>query len=241
MPLKNRNNLTPGGWLYEQKETGFKLRSMSPLMEAAKELAEHRQANKLTRPTIGEAADDIDAATCNRLGYDPAWCFSADTQKKIPNLANLFQAAASHVRGAVQRAGESFSKLDTGRAILNAWVGEGLLPVDTALAQARADICTGRIGGNPCRWNEKGAGLEAVTKPIAQAIKAQMEKKHEMKAVVVGEENLFTCSGCWCDLNLKPWTPLKTILDRTPKAMLDKFASEVPHCWIIQEQKHPET
>lgn len=241
MPLKTLKNLPPGGWIYEQPGSTFKLNSMSPMMDAAKELSAFRVANNLPRASVEESTADIEEATCARLGYDPNWCYSPDAQKKIPNPANLFRAAATHVRGAVQRAAEGISKLDTGRDVLNSWVGDGLFPVPADLAQRRADICTGRIGGSPCPFNKEGAGFEAITTPIANAIRKQMEKKHEMKAVVVGEEKLFTCDQCWCNLPLKVWTPLKTILDRTPAPMLGKFASDAPHCWLVQEQKTPAT
>lgn len=232
MPLKTRNTIVPGGFRYVQKETGFKPSPMVPFNNVVNEIFEHRKANNLPRATKPEIAEDLEVYTCNRLGNDPAWCIS---DKKKLFQSSKTSPSPSHLSDLVRPAVEKFKSLGTGAQILADWVGGGMLPVSTELAQSRADSCTGRKSGAPCKFNLKGSRF---TESIATAIKEQMQKRHEATAIPEGDERLLECQLCYCDLKLKVHVPIETIIDRTPKAMIEKFQEQAPDvCWLKRETK----
>jgi hypothetical protein len=114
--------------------------------------------------------------------------------------------------------------------------GFGVNPPSQAVAQARSDICTGRLSGVACPANFLGGW--AVTTAIAQAIHAQRQKKLELKLVVEGEERLGTCEACRCWLPLKVWFDESTILNHTTDTILDKMRTANQQCWVAALQQH---
>lgn len=232
MPLKNIRTLPPGGWRYDQKETGWKLSSMSPFTDAVGQIVLHRVANQLPRAKPEEAAEDLENFTCQRLGNDRNYCLSGDVKKKLM-LAVI--GAATHVRNLAGRAAAFPSTLASGAAILYDWLGDAMRPVGDGIAQSRSDICTGRNADHPCTYNQPGAGASLITSPIADAIRLQMQRKTEMNLSVVDEEKLHTCAICLCDLKLKVHVPLDVITGRTSDRMISKFREQAPHCWLVHE------
>lgn len=231
MPLKNTNTLPPGGWVYEQKDGAGKVvkrfKSMSPFNEACMEILKCRQANNFPRATLPEVKVDVDEAQCVRLGFDPNF-----VKKKPITFTPTRLFSPVHLREVVRHAGQAIGNISNGARILFRWLGDGGKPVEPALSQARADVCLHVAGGNPCPFNK--AGIEPVQR-IAEIIREQTEQKNELKLSVQGEENLHTCSLCWCALPLKVHVPIDHILSGTPAPMLAKFKQEQPKCWMVTE------
>lgn len=240
MPLKSTTVLPPGGWIYEQKDNEGKVvkkfRSMAPFKDAATEIKRVRVNNKFARASLNEVMEDLEAATCERLGFDPKWC--AVKKKSFPfTPVNLFKASPFHLRENAQAAGQRIGQLASGAQILSDWIGEGAQPVPIETAQARADVCTGRLTGHPCPFNRSGF------KPVegaAERIRLHLERKNELDLRVEGEENLHTCDICWCHLPLKVHVPISSILAGTPDNMLLKFQQAYPACWIVTENQTPQ-
>jgi hypothetical protein len=88
--------------------------------------------------------------------------------------------------------------------------------------------------GERCPFNTSGF---TPVERIAEVIKSQIEKKNELKLEVKGEENLHTCSICYCHLPTKIWTPIEHILSAMPAPMIEKFKRDQPKCWILDELK----
>jgi len=126
---------------------------------------------------------------------------------------------------------ETVAQIPNGIRNLAEWHENGFKPVDNSVAQNRSDICTGRISGNRCPKNKNPAFR--LPDAVAEIVKSQMEKKHGIKAVVQGEENLRICMACKCILSLKVHEPIELILSHTDSDTMKKF----PYfCWIKSER-----
>lgn len=233
MPLKSTNTLPPGGFLFTEKSTGFSVSKMMPFPYVVRELVAHRKLNNLPRATPDEAAYDIEEFNCLRLGNDAQYCIGG--KKKVSHGTSPLESQ-SHQRSHARLVGlsDKVKALGAGASILRDWVGDGMLPVPRQLAQSRADACTGRLDGKPCKHNQPGSG---VISGIAEAIRAQMEKKNEINSTVEGEGKLNSCAICLCHLPLKVHVPMATIIERTPDAMIQKFQEQAPaKCWMLTEK-----
>lgn len=114
-----------------------------------------------------------------------------------------------------------------GGPILLEWTLTGSV-VESSKAQDRADICTGRLSGDPCPLNVHWI----FNQQVGAGIKRIVELKNMMNLRVLGEKKLQVCSGCGgCALKPKVWMELKTILPgEEEKGKLDK------RCWLLHEQ-----
>jgi hypothetical protein len=231
MPLKNFNTLPPGGWRYVQPETGYKVNEMGPASDAAKTMLIHRRDNNLPGATMQQCFIDLDNATCERLGNDPAWC---DSQKKTSPQINPLQPEGA------KRAGlQSLSNAGKGALILKDWLGEGGIPVADSLAQARAKVCVEDCS-DPARaeeghfYNRPPGFFAKITGAVAQAILEQRREKLNLGLTLKDEDKLHTCAVCDCNLELKPWVQMDIILNRTPPETLAQFPK---HCWMVTENR----
>ena len=78
MRLRDRNRLPPGGWVYRELAINWTMPKegrTAPIKLAAGMLSTARSNNPTAglNPALSVCEDDIDAATCVRLGNDPAW------------------------------------------------------------------------------------------------------------------------------------------------------------------------
>lgn len=117
--------------------------------------------------------------------------------------------------------------------------GFGEAPPRQEVAQARADVCTGRLSGRKCPSNYQGGW--AVTTEIAKAIHAQRQRKLELKLSVEGENLLGTCEACRCHLPLKIWYDEITIQNHTDDALFNRMRAANPNCWVAALQKQHQT
>jgi hypothetical protein len=96
------------------------------------------------------------------------------------------------------------------------------------LAQARADVCTGRLTGRRCPLNEPDW---QVTETISAAFRRHVELKNKLDLRTQGEKKLLFCQACACPLKTKIWLPLGEIAPTAEER--DKFD---PQCWLLSEQ-----
>lgn len=235
MPLLNLNTLPPGGWAFDQKNNEGKIvksnwiHRHSAFSDFCQEVLRMRQANGYARATLPQVREEVDEFQCQRLGYDPSF-----VKKKPVTFQPMKLFSPLHLRGAVQAVADTFTALNDGKKVLSRWLGEGLKPVEPGLAQSRADVCTGRISGTPCPFNQDGFQLVAYA---ADALRRVSEEKNKLSLKVEGEENLKTCAQCFCHMSTKVWVPIETIIGETPSAMQQKIKREAPHCWQFTESQ----
>lgn len=130
-------------------------------------------------------------------------------------------------RGVVNRARDRVARLAGGVETLVEWIGSGD-PVASGVAAMRAGTCA------VCPMNQDGGAVAIVTKPIANAIRSQMALKHELNLTTDVDSKLNTCMACDCQLKLKVWVPIGSILERTSDDTLTRFHQD---CWIPAEKK----
>jgi hypothetical protein len=166
----------------------------------------------------------VDEAQCQRLNFDPEWCQKKTTGGFLPS--RLLKSASAGVRLAAQ----SFAnELRAAKTLLD-WGEDGFKPVAQEVAQARSDVCMGRISGNPCPFNQdKKIDLNS---PVASVILSHIESKNQMRLTVEGEDKLNICMICNCVLKLKVFVPLDTLTGRMDAATISKFQTEYPPCWM---------
>ena len=214
MPLRNLMTVPPGGWILSQTLPGGstkKFSSMGLIWELAEQIADFRKGNGLPRATAKEAVHDIEEATCARLHNDPAHCVS-DKKKGL--------------RAAVSRLSRNAGRAGDGARVLIEWLGDKAVPVNIALAQARANVCLG------CPENKEGSRWLRLTADAVRAIAEQMQAKDAMKLRLIDEDRLHACAICACPLPLKLHVPLATILAHTDSDTLNSFPAA---CWIPME------
>jgi hypothetical protein len=105
--------------------------------------------------------------------------------------------------------------------------GFGDSPPPQEVAQARSDVCTGRLSGTPCKYNHTGGW--SITTKAAQVIHSQRQRKLELKLSVDGEDALGVCKVCRCYLPLKIWYDIERIYEHTTDSTLASFPD---FCWI---------
>lgn len=119
------------------------------------------------------------------------------------------------------------SRIKAGIGVLLDWLGDGGIPVEPALANRRAAICSA------CPKNGKGDFTSYFTKPIAEKIRLQLEMRNEMQLLTPHDSRLGVCEACLCPLKLKTHAPLTYALkhlEEDVRKELDK------NCWMLHEQ-----
>lgn len=229
MRLLDTHKRLPGGWRYKQPDANGKIirewkGNYDPWYQFLGEILSCRIVNHLIRAEIHFVEADVTEHLAREFGGDPRY-FTQDkgAQKKTsPSLRPRSRSGA----GIAEAASSAFNAQD----IIRDWLGDGLKPVPRPEAQARADICTGRLSGRPCPKNQPGSRLFGFA---ARRIQSFVERKNELKLEVEGETKLESCAVCLCDLKLKVHVPMPHILHGTPDSMLLKFDEQAPpDCWM---------
>jgi len=114
------------------------------------------------------------------------------------------------------------------------WGDDGFIPVAQEEAQARGDICTGRLSGNPCPHNQRrDIDFNSI---VGKIVKAHIERKNGMNLSIENEPGLGVCMVCRCHLPLKIHTPMDTLLGCMDSETLSKFPA---FCWMKQQTQTP--
>lgn len=123
---------------------------------------------------------------------------------------------------------EQAKHIPHGISLISEWLGDGGQVSDPEEAQARADVCTGRLSGKPCEQNDLSFSL---TKPVALAVKRYLEVKNKIGLRVAGERRLGVCRICTCNLRLLVHEPI----DQVRAEMTDEERERLPSfCWKLQ-------
>lgn len=226
--LKEPQKQIPGGFQFLVPETGWQPAPFSSLDSIVQQLIAHRKGQLYLTQKNGWSVDPAQVyqevlayqvAVCVRQGWSDYLLGGAEIVPFPPPTPPLQRAR----------------NLAAGASTIVSWLDEGAPAVSPELANKRAAICTG--GDDPrkkCPLNGQG-GLEAYfTVPATNAIRAQLNRKREMKLETPMDEHLGVCTGCDCPLPLKCWMVIGSILKKMKpevKARLD------PRCWILSEER----
>jgi hypothetical protein len=121
------------------------------------------------------------------------------------------------------------AKYAAGIAILKEWLGKKGIPVESTLAEDRAQTCL------KCRLNAKKTLWDQLSYHIAKRILQHVRLKNNMGLKVSCEKELGTCKGCLCHLPLKVWVPMEHIEAHMKSADYDDLDVG---CWIRKETHH---
>lgn len=232
MRLRNTNHRLPGGWRYQQFDQNGRLlhtfpASFDPWAMFLGRVLSFRKLNHLPGADPDTVEKDVTEFLAREFGGDPRYFTGTTAQKKTTSTPR-----SPSPSGLAKLAARSKALVGGATTVID-WLGDGLKPVAATLAQNRADACTGRLDGQPCPNNNNG------WKPFesaASVIRAWASRKNEMNLSVLGEDKLHSCDVCLCSLPTKVWVPMKTILERTPNAMIEKFKAEAPEkCWMRKQ------
>jgi len=223
--LKTRSTWPPGGWMYLEAATGWRLPQGLTFTQSVNAIVQHRKQNKQhnlsTKETEVEAT--LDTYTCARLKNDPAWCISAaDSSFSQPPLGPRHAPA----EGKGSAAGAKFlSNVGAGIKTWLEWFGNGK-PVDQKTAEERAVVCVN------CVKNVKGGIKERFTAIAAKEIFAVFQSLNDLDLHTKLDSELNACSACDCPVKAKVWVPLPHI----KKHMASETFKILPeNCWIKTE------
>lgn len=229
--LKSRTSWPPGGWIFLEPATGWRAPQGLTFGQVVDAIIKHRRQNKQHKLSTNadEVADQLDAYTCARLKYDPAFCVPTPPTGTARNftvpLPNQVRAVRAN-EGSVAAVARFLSSTNAGIKVWLDWFGDGK-PVNPALAEVRATICS------ECPENDKAANiLEWFTGVAARGIMAIFSALNDLNLHTSKDEELKVCKVCDCPLKAKVWVPLYIV----KKEMTgDRMAQLHPKCWIRHE------
>jgi hypothetical protein len=230
LKLQSRHKCPPAGFLYEQRQTGWRSWLADPPSQwDFRRLCMALQAHRRANPQFGFTTDmakietEVDHVNAKRVAAIPLsmsyvmedGAAVADPKSQAPTLAQKVAVAV----GALAKAAK-------GGAVLLDWEKAGGQPVAQELANKRAAICVG------CPKNGSSSITDLFTVPAATMIKRQLERRASLKLSTPDDENLGTCEACLCPLRLKVFCPIQHIHEKTSA---DVRAELDPRCWILHE------
>lgn len=234
--LKSRSNAPPGGFLYEQKQTGWRNWLVAPTTQwdfnaLCTALQAHRRANpqfKLqTNLTLIQS--EVDTANAMRVASMP----NTETYVYNDNMPTP-KAEAPSTLDKLRSVAGAVKKVSAGADVLLAWERSGDKPVEAVYAEGRAQTCS------HCPRNGKGDLTRWFTMPAAALIRKHIERLHELKLFTSYDNHLGICEACSCPLQLKVHTPLKFVLGALNAEILAELHPASPRCWILEEKERYE-
>jgi len=112
--------------------------------------------------------------------------------------------------------------------IMDDWLGDGALPVDSSQSEWRASICV------ECPKNARGGLWYQAKLGVSSLASRYIAAKSSMAISTPHDERLHGCDVCKCILSLKVHVPLKHILE-VLEPTHEKAFKEV-NCWITREK-----
>jgi hypothetical protein len=227
--IRNKRANVPNGYLYVQRETGFDVSKVIPhqisdFNAVCQAIRQHRISNPQFKlnTSLPAIEAEVEAVNVARIAAMPG---GRDTYLMEVGSAqpSSFSPAPVH---SLQNLAAKARAVSTGAKTILDFEESGDSPVVNELATKRAEICA------TCPQNESGDFTRFFTIPIAERIKAQLERAHEMKLTTPFDNQLNVCGACLCPLKLKVHFPLAFILKHMSedvKAKLDR------RCWILKE------
>lgn len=233
--MKDRLMRPPYGWQFHQPQTGYSIPDPDnkSFEDAVRLVIEHRRGNpwivqqhnlSLDESVVG---DEIDSFNAERMRNNPAWMhFLSDASPSggfLPRRLSRSSGAAVAVA----------KKTAAGVKVILNWLGEGLRPVEQALAEKRASRCI------ECPQNTEPNFLERFETAAAEEIKKLSEIKNDMQLRTPHDAQLHMCAVCQCVMRLKVWVPIKHISNETKTETLNKLSAVKTKsgqgCWVPEE------
>ncbi len=224
--LKSRSHQIPNGFVFYQPETGWKPPPFSSFDSIVSNLISHRKGNPFLIQQHGWSVDPIEVA--NEVeAFNVRVCVQMGWYDYLHGADGGGSAIDPFYQGPQVHKGK-LSQLVAGGKTLVKWLSSAAEAVPQPLANHRAAVCAA------CPLNEKGDYASFFTIPVANAIRAAVEKRREMKLSTPFDAELTVCGACSCPLKLKVHMPIKTIMEDMPRESFDSLA---PQCWIRAEAK----
>lgn len=231
----SRHRFPPGGWQFVQSQTGWRLPTptSSTFDQSVILIIKHRLANPAVMlkhhlsadPT--EVGNELEAFTRTRLRIPAV----LPPEPMLPKTQPLRAGAQSVGAGVVEEARRAI----IGIGVLRDWLGDGMKPVATELAESRAARCA------DCPQNEDANWIQKLEGAAAEGIRNSLEARRQLSLRTSKDAELKACQVCNCHLQLKVWVPEKYILARTPEdhlAKLREVRTRAGHgCWIVDPPK----
>jgi hypothetical protein len=231
--LKSRTQCPPNGFLYTQRETGWKSEVAVPSSQwdfdlLCKSLQAHRMSNvplaikfkwHTDLNTIKEEVDQVNAIRVLTMPGAQSYVIAggnAPPKTPAPSTTGPVSAVAGRVR-----------KLISGAGTLLDWLGSRGQPVSPTLAAQRADICI------KCPKNDKSELTAIFTEPASALIRKQIAQRDDLNLTLPQDGQLGVCSACLCPMKLKVFVDLPFILAHTSDAVRTELD---PGCWILLEK-----
>lgn len=151
-------------------------------------------------------------------------------------LPNLVQTETSppkwnppqFIRRHAEGAAGAVKRTASGVKLVVDWLGSGLRPVASELAEKRAKVCV------KCPQNLKSNWLQSLDAAAAAQVKKLIEIKNDLKLSTSSDSELKTCTHCDCYLPLKVWANIDHILNNLNPVVKSRLDSK---CWIFSEEK----
>lgn len=229
--LKNRNQMLPHGFLYNEpafgmaKPFGGPSTSFKVLVDA---VWQARKANKYLsekhnlstdRAGVEHDVEQQNIARCVAHGWTEF--IESEAPAYVPYQGgDLKKNLFGNVVGGTKR-------VAAGIGVLLDWLGSGGKPVDQATAEHRANVCA------TCPKNDGGDWKAYFTGKVADKIKTQLEIKNDLALRTSQDAKLTVCSACDCPLPLKVHTPIAHVLAHTTDDVKKRLD---PRCWVLHEK-----
>lgn len=227
MRLKSRTQACPNGFLFEQKETGWKNWVNAPetvwdFNGLCAKLRQHRMANPQfgLSTNIGVIANEVDQRNAQRMMTIPgASIYVEETPTPKPE-------ALPHISQKLLDAVEGAKKTARGISLIFEWLKEGVA-VDYELAIARATTCTQCPMNNT---NESAWGY--FTKQASARILEMIASRADLNLATPLDDKLGICDACLCPMKTKIWVPMDQI---RAKQHPEITATLWEKCWMRRE------
>jgi hypothetical protein len=238
--LKNRNKQIPNGFVYYCPYHKWKPLPWSSFEVVCAGLRSVRKANPgitkannlSTDPAvIAEQVDAYNVAHCQAMGW---YDYITDAPGGAPPAAPFPPGHPLHAHqqkqiGLQTRLAQKLGNVAGGANTLVEWLADGAEAVPQEQANKRAAVCA------ICPKNLVREWAALFTVPAANAIRATLGLKREMKLETPSDHLLGTCTACDCVNSLKVWLPFEKFYLKMSQAAKDDLNKENPTCWIIQE------
>ena len=230
MPLRSRSMQIPGGLRYIQPDTNWRTTPWASLDRIVDEVIAHRQGNphlittngwSIDRKTVENEVDEYNSRICQSMNW---MHFLQEGAVAGPQSGPFLQAPGKQPRSLLNSA----KNVAVGSQILVEWIKTGAEAVPIAQASKRAEVCS------LCPKNVSSDLTSLFTIPAAAAIKAELNRRKEMKLETPFDENLGVCSACFCPMRLKVHVPFNSFIH---KMTSESVAQLDPFCWILSEQQ----
>lgn len=237
--LKNRQKQIPNGYQFYCPVLKYKPLKWSSfdvicqgILSSRKANAGLAKANNLSFDP-GAIADELDAyntAICQAHGYTDFITDGVGGPPPAPPFpvgqrlyANPNQQGQQSSR--IQR----LKNVAVGADTLVEWIASGAEAVPQEQASSRASVCA------VCPKNGKGDWTTWFTAPVANAIRATISRKREMKLETPYDDQIGICTACDCPMELKVHVPFEKFFPKMSETAKVDLNKQDPVCWIITE------